>query len=68
MREGRFLGVVEEAVVEAQLVFDFRRIVDGLKEVGLGGKSIDATKKGIGTYPYVTASPPLKTENPFAAG
>ncbi|KAJ8075936.1 Adenylosuccinate synthase [Marasmius tenuissimus] len=32
----------------AQLVFDFHQIVDGLKEVELGGKSIGTTKKGIG--------------------
>lgn len=33
------------------LVFDFHQIVDGLKEVELGGKSIGTTKKGIGpTY------------------
>lgn len=30
------------------LVFDFHQIVDGLKEVELGGKSIGTTKKGIG--------------------
>ncbi|KAG7085739.1 hypothetical protein E1B28_003282 [Marasmius oreades] len=35
----------------AQLVFDFHQIVDGLKEVELGGSSIGTTKKGIGpTY------------------
>ena len=32
----------------AQLVFDFHQIVDGLKEVELGGSSIGTTKKGIG--------------------
>ncbi|KAF8754050.1 Adenylosuccinate synthetase [Rhizoctonia solani] len=32
----------------AHLVFDFHQIVDGLKEVELGGKSIGTTKKGIG--------------------
>ncbi|KAF9792184.1 Adenylosuccinate synthetase [Thelephora terrestris] len=32
----------------AQLVFDFHQIVDGLKEVELGGLSIGTTKKGIG--------------------
>ncbi|TEB39573.1 AMPSase 1 [Coprinellus micaceus] len=32
----------------AQLVFDFHQIVDGLKEVELGGKSIGTTRKGIG--------------------
>jgi len=30
------------------LVFDFHQIVDGLKEVELGGSSIGTTKKGIG--------------------
>lgn len=35
----------------AHLVFDFHQIVDGLKEVELGGSSIGTTKKGIGpTY------------------
>ncbi|KAF8163718.1 AMPSase 1 [Crassisporium funariophilum] len=32
----------------AHLVFDFHQIVDGLKEVELGGSSIGTTKKGIG--------------------
>lgn len=32
----------------AHLVFDFHQIVDGLKEVELGGKSIGTTKRGIG--------------------
>ncbi|EKM81324.1 hypothetical protein AGABI1DRAFT_106065 [Agaricus bisporus var. burnettii JB137-S8] len=32
----------------AQLVFDFHQIVDGLKEIELGGSSIGTTKKGIG--------------------
>ncbi|KAG8929636.1 hypothetical protein FRC02_005301 [Tulasnella sp. 418] len=32
----------------AHVVFDFHQIVDGLKEVELGGKSIGTTKKGIG--------------------
>jgi len=32
----------------AHLVFDFHQIVDGLKEVELGGLSIGTTKKGIG--------------------
>ncbi|TIA92515.1 hypothetical protein E3P99_00580 [Wallemia hederae] len=32
----------------AQVVFDFHQIVDGLKEVELGGSSIGTTKKGIG--------------------
>ncbi len=32
----------------AQLVFDFHQIVDGLKEVELGGSSIGTTKRGIG--------------------
>jgi len=32
----------------AQLVFDFHQIVDGLKEVELGGSSIGTTKKGVG--------------------
>lgn len=32
----------------AQIVFDFHQIVDGLKEVELGGSSIGTTKKGIG--------------------
>src|ERR1700761_2679563 len=32
----------------AILVFDFHQIVDGLKEVELGGSSIGTTKKGIG--------------------
>ncbi|TDL24687.1 Adenylosuccinate synthetase [Rickenella mellea] len=32
----------------AQLVFDFHQIVDGIKEVELGGSSIGTTKKGIG--------------------
>lgn len=32
----------------AHIVFDFHQIVDGLKEVELGGKSIGTTKKGIG--------------------
>jgi len=32
----------------AHLVFDFHQIVDGLKEVELGGASIGTTKKGIG--------------------
>ncbi|KAJ7468571.1 Adenylosuccinate synthetase-domain-containing protein [Mycena latifolia] len=32
----------------AHLIFDFHQIVDGLKEVELGGSSIDTTKKGIG--------------------
>jgi len=32
----------------AQLVFDFHQIVDGLKEVELGGNSIGTTKRGIG--------------------
>ncbi|KAF5334734.1 hypothetical protein D9758_016900 [Tetrapyrgos nigripes] len=32
----------------AHLVFDFHQIVDGLKEVELGGTSIGTTKKGIG--------------------
>jgi len=32
----------------AQLVFDFHQVVDGLKEVELGGSSIGTTKKGIG--------------------
>ncbi|KAI3642686.1 hypothetical protein MP228_012241 [Amoeboaphelidium protococcarum] len=32
----------------AHLVFDFHQIVDGLKEVELGGKNIGTTKKGIG--------------------
>ena len=30
------------------LVFDFHQVVDGLKEVELGGSSIGTTKKGIG--------------------
>ncbi|KAG6844506.1 hypothetical protein H0H87_006331 [Tephrocybe sp. NHM501043] len=35
----------------AHLVFDFHQIVDGLKEVELGGSSIGTTKRGIGpTY------------------
>lgn len=35
----------------AHLVFDFHQVVDGLKEVELGGSSIGTTKKGIGpTY------------------
>ncbi|KAF8638925.1 hypothetical protein AX17_001837 [Amanita inopinata Kibby_2008] len=35
----------------AHLVFDFHQIVDGLKEIELGGGSIGTTKKGIGpTY------------------
>ncbi|KAJ1023060.1 hypothetical protein NDA13_005107 [Ustilago tritici] len=32
----------------AHLVFDFHQVVDGLKEVELGGSSIGTTKKGIG--------------------
>lgn len=32
----------------AHLVFDFHQIVDGLKEVELGGKSLGTTKRGIG--------------------
>ncbi|KAF8498359.1 Adenylosuccinate synthetase [Gautieria morchelliformis] len=32
----------------AHLVFDFHQIVDGIKEVELGGSSIGTTKKGIG--------------------
>ncbi|KAH9484508.1 Adenylosuccinate synthetase 1 [Psilocybe cubensis] len=32
----------------AHLVFDFHQIVDGLKEVELGGSSIGTTRKGIG--------------------
>ncbi|GAA5830734.1 hypothetical protein JCM11251_001057 [Rhodosporidiobolus azoricus] len=32
----------------AHLVFDFHQIVDGLKEVELGGSSIGTTKRGIG--------------------
>jgi adenylosuccinate synthase len=32
----------------AHLVFDFHQIVDGLKEIELGGSSIGTTKKGIG--------------------
>jgi len=32
----------------AQLVFDFHQIVDGLKEVELGGSNIGTTRKGIG--------------------
>ncbi|KAM6500058.1 Adenylosuccinate synthetase [Amanita muscaria] len=32
----------------AILVFDFHQIVDGLKEIELGGSSIGTTKKGIG--------------------
>lgn len=32
----------------AHLVFDFHQIVDGLKEVELGGSSLGTTKKGIG--------------------
>ena len=32
----------------SHLVFDFHQIVDGLKEVELGGSSIGTTKKGIG--------------------
>ncbi|KZO99424.1 AMPSase 1 [Calocera viscosa TUFC12733] len=32
----------------AQIVFDFHQIVDGIKEVELGGDSIGTTKKGIG--------------------
>jgi len=32
----------------AHVVFDFHQIVDGLKEVELGGSSIGTTKKGIG--------------------
>lgn len=32
----------------AILVFDFHQVVDGLKEVELGGSSIGTTKKGIG--------------------
>ncbi|KAF9014262.1 AMPSase 1 [Cyathus striatus] len=32
----------------AHLVFDFHQIVDGLKEVELGGSSIGTTNKGIG--------------------
>ncbi|RKP27149.1 Adenylosuccinate synthetase [Syncephalis pseudoplumigaleata] len=35
----------------AHLVFDFHQIVDGIKEVELGGSSIGTTKRGIGpTY------------------
>lgn len=35
----------------AHLVFDFHQIVDGLKELELGGSSIGTTRKGIGpTY------------------
>ncbi|PWN42542.1 Adenylosuccinate synthetase [Ceraceosorus guamensis] len=32
----------------AHLVFDFHQVVDGLKEIELGGSSIGTTKKGIG--------------------
>lgn len=32
----------------AHLVFDFHQIVDGLKEVELGGSNIGTTRKGIG--------------------
>lgn len=32
----------------AQIVFDFHQIVDGLKEVELGGSAVGTTKKGIG--------------------
>ena len=32
----------------AHVVFDFHQIVDGLKEVELGAKSIGTTKRGIG--------------------
>ena len=32
----------------AHIVFDFHQLIDGLKEVELGGSSIGTTKKGIG--------------------
>ncbi|KAH8921678.1 Adenylosuccinate synthetase [Atractiella rhizophila] len=44
------LDVTDQIFVSsrAHLVFDFHQIVDGLKEVELGGSSIGTTKKGIG--------------------
>jgi len=50
----------------AHLVFDFHQIVDGLKEVELGGSSIGTTKKGIGpTYSAKASRSGLRVHHLF---
>jgi adenylosuccinate synthase len=50
----------------AHLVFDFHQIVDGLKEVELGGSSIGTTKKGIGpAYSGKASRSGLRVHNLF---
>ncbi|KAI5478421.1 adenylosuccinate synthetase [Pseudohyphozyma bogoriensis] len=50
----------------AHLVFDFHQIVDGLKEVELGGSSIGTTKKGIGpTYSSKASRSGLRVHHLF---
>ena len=50
----------------AHLVFDFHQIVDGLKEIELGGSSIGTTKKGIGpTYSAKASRSGLRVHHLF---
>lgn len=50
----------------AHLVFDFHQIVDGLKEVELGGSSIGTTRKGIGpTYSTKASRSGLRVHHLF---
>lgn len=50
----------------AHLVFDFHQVVDGLKEVELGGSSIGTTKKGIGpTYSSKASRSGLRVHHLF---
>ncbi|KAI8869375.1 adenylosuccinate synthase [Ramicandelaber brevisporus] len=52
----------------AHLVFDFHKIVDGLKEVELGGKSIGTTKRGIGpTYSSKASRSGIRVHHLFEA-
>lgn len=53
----------------AHLVFDFHQLVDGLKEIELGGSGLGTTKKGIGpTYSSKASRSGLRVHHLYSPG